>query len=286
MPGANRSVVQECGEGRRVAEGVWPTCHATLDPGAVGLRCAAHSESSLAEIKATLLQSVDQPASLRGKVRTNGRLNIARALQILARTDLPPVVIHTGPKVLTDADLDALRLTVTFNKRKNPASVEEVFSVTNSIQGNTPGSFAWAEDGRPLTFTVNRRWPVRTRGFVTIKGQAKDSTRLRLPISGREPGRTLVPGSWRTTPGLGQIPTATQGTARLDAPDPPQPVRLPSRCFSSRIDLAAIRRLLGAMKHEGRANSALDGKANDGDKQAVTSHSSAALGVVRDMPFH
>src|SRR5262249_21742765 len=49
--------------------------------GATALLCAAKPDITVLELKSALFGSVDILPSLKGKTRTNGRLNVARALQ-------------------------------------------------------------------------------------------------------------------------------------------------------------------------------------------------------------
>ena len=146
--------------------------------GAVALLCAARPEATVAEIKAALLQSVDQPAGFRGKVMSNGRLNLERALQLLVETNLPPVVIHVAPDAVLD--LERAPLSVIFSKPMNRASVEAAFTLTNSIQGAVSGSFEWSDNNHMLTFTPGQKLAGPAQGFVRITSQAQDAGGLFL----------------------------------------------------------------------------------------------------------
>lgn len=155
-----------------------PDAAAAEVAGAIGLLCAARPEATVAELKAALLHSVDQPASLKGKVMCNGRLNVARALQMLGDTNLPPIVIHVAPAALTD--LDHAQLTMTFSKPMNRASVETALSVTNALQGAILGSCSWTDDSRTLTFKATTKLACCGLGYVTLRATARDSTGLYL----------------------------------------------------------------------------------------------------------
>lgn len=146
--------------------------------GAIGLLCAARPESTVGELKAALLHSVDQPAALNGKAMCNGRLNVAKALQMLGDTKLPPIVIHVAPAALTD--LDDAPLTMTFSKPMNRASVEAALSVTNALQGALLGSFAWTDDSQSFVFKPTTKLAGCGLGHVTLRATAQDSTGLFL----------------------------------------------------------------------------------------------------------
>ncbi|MHC1767713.1 MAG: S8 family serine peptidase [Verrucomicrobiia bacterium] len=146
--------------------------------GAIGLLCAARPESTVAELKAALLHSVDQPAILKTKVMCNGRLNVARALNMLGDTSLPPIVIHVAPAAVTE--LDHAHLTITFSKPMNRASVEAALTVTNSLQGAIPGSCIWTDDSQTLTFRPTASLAGCGLGYVTLRATAQDSTGLFL----------------------------------------------------------------------------------------------------------
>lgn len=73
---------------------------------AAALLAAAVPGSSSAEIRAALLHSVDQPIALHGRLITDGRLNLGRALQMLQYPSPLPIVLAATPS----------------NSRANPAS--------------------------------------------------------------------------------------------------------------------------------------------------------------------
>ncbi len=87
--------------------------------GAAALVLAEKPDLSVAQLKEVLTQSVDVIPSLTGKVSSNGRLNVARALETVRR---PPYQLTLG----------AGWNLVSFPKLpNNPAGVEQVFPSTN-----------------------------------------------------------------------------------------------------------------------------------------------------------
>jgi hypothetical protein len=90
--------------------------------------------------------SVDQPATLRDKVVTHGRLNVARALEYLSIVN-PPAIVTTalpaGTRTTTNAPVR-----VTFNRPMNRAAVESAFVITPAVTG----AFVWSADNRPFAF--------------------------------------------------------------------------------------------------------------------------------------
>jgi len=101
--------------------------------GAAALLLAADPSLTVNQLKAALFGSVDQPASLRGKVVTNGRLNVTRALQYLTNADPPAIVITAlpaGQRTPTNGPIQ-----VVFNRPMNHASVESAFMITPPVGG-------------------------------------------------------------------------------------------------------------------------------------------------------
>lgn len=149
----------------RTASGTSAAC--PLVSGAAALLLSARPDLTLDELKAALLGSVDHPASLRGKLITGGRLNVARAMQSLSRDDLPAIIVTSLPAgPLSSPDLP---LHVTFSQPMDRTSVESSFSIRPSI----PGTFEWSADSRTFHF---RHDPLdRTTTYVvTILGSALD----------------------------------------------------------------------------------------------------------------
>jgi hypothetical protein len=54
-------------------------------------------DATALELKAALMQSVDQGPAFRSQVASNGRLNVFRALQAITNASLPPVVVGASP---------------------------------------------------------------------------------------------------------------------------------------------------------------------------------------------
>jgi len=61
--------------------------------GAAALLAAAKPDATPLELKAALLQSVDSTAAYQGKLVSHGRLNVARALEVITNESLPAVVV-------------------------------------------------------------------------------------------------------------------------------------------------------------------------------------------------
>jgi subtilisin family serine protease len=70
---------------------------APMVAGAAALLLAANPSLTVDELKAAIFGSVDQPAAMRGKVMTHGRLNIARALEYLTNANPTAIVITALP---------------------------------------------------------------------------------------------------------------------------------------------------------------------------------------------
>lgn len=116
--------------------------------GAVALLRSIKPTASAVEIRQTLIDSVDPIADLQGKTVAGGRLNIARALQIVGltgpvvRTVLPgPVTGQVDPSTNT-----ALRtLTIRFNRAIDPAKLAT--SVVEVRRDGTDNVFGTGDDG-------------------------------------------------------------------------------------------------------------------------------------------
>jgi subtilisin family serine protease len=65
--------------------------------GAIALLASIAPESSLAARKAAILHSVDQVPSLRGRLITGGRLNVAVALDEIRNPSPLPIVLSATP---------------------------------------------------------------------------------------------------------------------------------------------------------------------------------------------
>ncbi len=110
--------------------------------GTVALLASAHPGTTWQEMKAALLQSVDQPTSLANRVVSHGRLNVARALQIITSTSLPPVVIGSFPASSRTRSNASIELW--FNQPMDQSSVEAALVVTPPVTG----TFEWSDNDR------------------------------------------------------------------------------------------------------------------------------------------
>ncbi len=137
--------------------------------GAAALLWAAKPAATLDQVTAALLASVDRPASLRGKLRTHGRLNVARALQVLTNDGQPTLVLHAFPHNYRTTPDEPLQ--VFFNRPMNRASVETAFQITPGASGE----FTWTADNLTLTFTPSTPWEP-TDHTVRILGTGLDAS--------------------------------------------------------------------------------------------------------------
>lgn len=137
--------------------------------GAAALLWAAKPQATVEQVTAALLSSVDHPVGLRGKLRTQGRLNVARALQVLANDIQPTLVLHALPHNFRTTPGEPLQ--VFFNQPMDRASVETGLQITPAASGQ----FSWTADSRTLTFTPNTAWPP-TNHSVRILGTVHDAS--------------------------------------------------------------------------------------------------------------
>jgi hypothetical protein len=138
--------------------------------GAAALLLAVEPSLTVSQLKAAIFGSVDQPASLRGKVVTNGRLNIAGALQYLTNANPPGIVITAlpaGQRTPTNAPIQ-----VTFNRPMNRATVESAFS----IQPPIGGTFEWSTDSRSFLYRHDTPFDSTTNYTARILGTAQDES--------------------------------------------------------------------------------------------------------------
>lgn len=136
--------------------------------GAALLLLAREPNLTTDQLKAALLGSVDYHPSLRGKVLSNGRLNIARAFEYLANPKPPPIVITAlpaGQRTRTNAPIQ-----IVFNRPMNRTAVEEAWLV----QPGRDGTIEWSDDNRRLTFRPLEPWDPKTNYTVRIRGTARD----------------------------------------------------------------------------------------------------------------
>ncbi len=113
--------------------------------GAIALLKSAVPNASAAEIRAAILGSVDQSAGLSGKVMSNGRLNVAKALVRLTNTAAPAIVIAAHPAGPGVRPGDPIR--VTFSRPMNRPTTEAAIVFTPSIAGR----FEWENGDRTVT---------------------------------------------------------------------------------------------------------------------------------------
>lgn len=136
--------------------------------GAAALLLAVKPEATPLELKAALMQSVDQKSTLRGRVASGGRLNVARALEALTNSALPAVVVGAFPassRSRPDAPIE-----LWFSKPMNRASVEAALQFTPPIAG----TFEWSDSDRVLR--IRHPEPlVRTNYTCRLLGTAQEA---------------------------------------------------------------------------------------------------------------
>ncbi len=138
--------------------------------GAAALLFATKPDATVLEVRAALLGSVDPSAFLKGKVVSNGRLNVARALQHLTNSEPIAIVVSatpTGQRTARNAPIE-----VYFNKSMNRQSVESAFVASPALFGE----FNWREDGRSFIFLPDRAFDQSTNYVIRILGTALDAS--------------------------------------------------------------------------------------------------------------
>ena len=143
---------------------------APLVAAAAALLLSLDPDLTVDRLKAAILGSIDQPAVMKGKLISNGRLNAARALQYLTNGNPAAIVIHASPAgqwTPTNAPIQ-----VTFNRPMNRASVESAFAVTPPITG----TFVWSDDARSFAFHHDAPFDFTTNYAVRILGTAQDDS--------------------------------------------------------------------------------------------------------------
>ncbi|MBI3417855.1 MAG: S8 family serine peptidase [Verrucomicrobia bacterium] len=135
--------------------------------GAAALLLSANSGLTVDQIKAALFGSVDQPASLKGKLFTNGRLNVSRALDSLTNANPPVIITYASPAGRRADPLDPIQ--VTFSQPMNRGSTESAFAIQPAIAG----TFEWGTDSRSFSFRHDQPFDVTTEYSVRIAGTAE-----------------------------------------------------------------------------------------------------------------
>jgi subtilisin family serine protease len=156
--------------------------------GAAALLWSIDPAASPSTIKSLLLNSIDVLPSLEGRVVSGGRLNLGRSALDLIAPDAPSAVLAFLPSGSGTA-VDSVA-TLVFSKPMDRASVESGFSVSQ----NSPGSFAWSNLDRTVTFRPDAAW--HYSGVLTFRlpGNVRD-------INGEAIGRQRQPGERRKPDG-------------------------------------------------------------------------------------
>lgn len=137
--------------------------------GAAALLLAIKPDATALQLKAALMQSVDQIAGLRSRVVSNGRLNVARALEALTNSSLPPIVTATTP-ASSHTKVDA-EIQIRFSLPMNRHSVESSLVVLPPISGLTN----WSSDSTIMSITKSTAL-LKTNYSVRLLGSALDTT--------------------------------------------------------------------------------------------------------------
>ncbi|MEJ7842612.1 MAG: S8 family serine peptidase [Rubrobacter sp.] len=125
-----------------------------------------------AQIKAQLLQYVDEKGSLQGKVATNGRLNALRAVTENADTTRPTVsAVRPAPGSSTRDRTPVISATV------NDADTDlQKANIQFSVDGTFRGGFAYNADTNRLTFTTQTLSYARHTVRIVAKDAAGNTT--------------------------------------------------------------------------------------------------------------
>jgi subtilisin family serine protease len=161
-------VTTDKGGGYRVVTGT--SFSAPIVSGAAALLLSVNPQLSVADLKAALFGSVDQPAALRGKIFTHGRLNVGRAVQYLSLTNAPAIITSAFPAgERTTADEP---IYVEFSRPMNRSSVEKALVITPVLAG----TFEWSADHRSFLFQHTSPFDTNTTYSVRILGTAQDES--------------------------------------------------------------------------------------------------------------
>lgn len=138
--------------------------------GAAALLLSVKPDLSVGELKAALLGTVDLVPGLSNKVVSSGRLNVARALQLVVDSSAPAIVtsvLPCGNRTPRTASVE-----LTFTKPMDRANVEAGFS----IQPTVAGTFEWSNNDRTVTFTHSNPFGFATNYACRLLGSVKDAT--------------------------------------------------------------------------------------------------------------
>lgn len=166
--------------------------------GAVGLLKTVKPNASAVEIREALFNSVDPLPSLQGRVRSGGRLNVARALEII-QIDGPVVrFVDPGPiatQVVPGTTQPRNVVTLTFSKDIDPAFLGA--SNVALLGAGVDGVIGTGDDITiPVTSVVRDTTDPRVvRATLNLAGFPQG----RLPVS--QYRLTLTPGGFRDTTG-------------------------------------------------------------------------------------
>jgi subtilisin family serine protease len=142
--------------------------------GAAALLVAARPTLSVAELKSAILGTVDLPRGLKGKLSTEGRLNVARALQNAVDPNAPPFVTAVSPEG-NHTPVNA-RVEITFSRAMNRATVEGAFT----LGGSANGTFEWSNADRTMSFIPASPVVPGTEYVARLLGSAADTGANRL----------------------------------------------------------------------------------------------------------
>ncbi len=108
-------------------------------------------------------------STMRGKLVTNGRLNVARALEYLTNANPPAIIIFASPAGQRTQPDEPIQ--ITFNRPMDRASVESAFVINPPISG----SFEWSDDSRSFSFRHDTPFNSTTNYTLRILGTAQDA---------------------------------------------------------------------------------------------------------------
>lgn len=136
--------------------------------GAIALLKSAKPSASMAELKASILGSVDQSKLMLDKVMSNGRLNVSKALVRLTNSAAPAIIVDVNPTGPRTQPADPIK--ITFSRPMKQASVEESIRFTPPISGR----YEWSNGDRTVVLIPERPF-VQTNYIGTILASAQDA---------------------------------------------------------------------------------------------------------------